>query len=107
MPRESIHLNLSNPFTVEPSATLLSFLAYPDPAHATARAEFCGALCRFAIVAICEMDRDWATTPQSIKPGFWLGSDSKYHTALKVGCTKLKHRLMAASFFALPHLLRG
>jgi hypothetical protein len=110
MPRESIRLNLSNPFTVEPGATFLSFLAYPNPADATARAEFSGALCRFAIIKMCDMDRGWARIPQSIKPGFWLGSDSKYHTALKVGCTKLKHRMMAAIFFAIPHLqgeLRG
>jgi hypothetical protein len=53
---------------------------------------------------MCDMDRDWARSPQSIKPGFWLGSDSEYHKALKVGCTKLRHRMLAAHFFALPHL---
>jgi len=104
MPRESIRLNLSNPFSVEPGATFLSFLAYPDPADAAARAEFRGALCRFGVIAMCDMDRDWARSPQSIKPGFWLGTDAEYRKTLKVGCTRLRHRMLAANFFAMPHL---
>ena len=40
MPRETIRLGLSTPFTPEPGATFLSFLAYPNSENAMMRAVF-------------------------------------------------------------------
>jgi hypothetical protein len=53
MPRETIHLGLSNPFTPEPGARFLSFLAYPKPEEGGMRAVFFLSICRFAITAMC------------------------------------------------------
>jgi hypothetical protein len=105
MPRETIELGLSNPFTIEPMAKFLTFLAYPDPADSTPRAEFCSAISRFAIAGMCDMDPEWASSPQSIRPGFFLGSHLNSSKALRAGCTKLKHRFIAAAYFAMPHLV--
>ena len=104
MPRETIRLGLSTPFTPEPGATFLSFLAYPNSKNAMMRAEFSLAICRFAVTAMCEEDRDWANSPQSIKPGIVLMGDTDRHKALRLGSTQLGYRFKAAIFFALPHL---
>jgi hypothetical protein len=104
MPRATLKLDLSNPFTIEPMAKFLTFLAYPDPADSTPRAEFCSAISRFAITGMCDMDPEWASSPQSIRPVFFLGSHSNSSKALRAGRTKLKHRFIAAAYFAMPHL---
>jgi hypothetical protein len=105
MPRETIRLGLSTPFTSEPGATLLSFLAYPNSKNATMRAEFCLAICRFAVTAMCEKDRDWANSPQVIRPAFTLMGDTDWRKALRLGSTQLGYRFKAAAFFAMPHLI--
>jgi hypothetical protein len=104
MPRETIRLGLSNPFTPEPGATFLSFLAYPNPENATTRAEFWLAVCRFAVTARCETDRDWANSPQAIRPAIILMSDTDRRKALRLGSTQLGYRFKAADYFAIPHL---
>jgi hypothetical protein len=104
MPRETIRLGLPTPFTPEPGATFLSFLAYPNSKHAMMRAKFSLAICRFAVMAMCEKDRDWANSPQSIKPGIDLMGDTDRRKALRLGSTQLGYRFKAANFFALPHL---
>jgi hypothetical protein len=104
MPRETIRLGLSTPFTPEPGAMFLSFLAYPSSKDAMMRAEFCLAICRFAITAMCKKDRDWASSPQAIKPAIVLMSDTHRRKALRLGSTQLGYRFKAANFFAIPHL---
>jgi len=68
------------------------------------RAKFCLAICRFAIMAMCKKDRDWASSPQPIKPGILLVGDKDLRKALRLGSTQLGYRFKAAIFFALPHL---
>jgi hypothetical protein len=104
MPRETIRISLSNPFCPEPGAIFLSKLAYPSAIDASARHEFMSALCRWAITEICDIDRDWATSPQPIKAGFFLGKRTDSLKALKLGSKKLVHRVIAAGFIAMPHL---
>jgi hypothetical protein len=104
MPREIIRLGLSTPFTPEPGAKFLSFLAYPNSKNAMMRAEFFWAICRFAIAAMCEKDRDWGNSPQAIKPAISLMSDTYRRKALRIGSTQLGYRFKAAIFFAMPHL---
>ena len=104
MPRETIRLGLSMPFTSEPGATLLSFLAYPNSNNAMMRAEFWLAICRFAVSAMCEKDRDWANSPQAIRPIISLIGDTDRRKALRLGSTQLGYRFKAATFFAWPHL---
>jgi hypothetical protein len=104
MPRETIRLGLSNPFTPEPGAMFLSFLAYPDFKNAEVRAEFCLAICRFAVTAMCDKDRNWANSPQAIKPAIGLITDTDRRKALRLGSTQLSYRFKAAVFFAMPHL---
>jgi hypothetical protein len=104
MPRETIRLGLSTPFAPEPGAKLLSFLAYPNPRDAMTRTEFCWSICRFAVNAMCERDRDWANRPQSIKPAVVLMFDKYRRKTLSLGSTQLGYRFKAASFFAVPHL---
>jgi hypothetical protein len=105
MPRETIRLGLSMPFTSEPGATLLSFLAYPNSKNAMMRAEFWLAICRFAVTAMCENDRDWANSPQAIRPIISLMGDTDRRKALRLGSTQLGYRFKAAAFFAMPHLI--
>jgi hypothetical protein len=105
MPRETIHLGLSNPFTPEPGARFLSFLAYPKPEEGGMRAVFFLSICRFAITAMCEKDRDWANSLQAIKPGIILMGDTLRRKALGLGSTQLRYRFKAAVFFAIPHLI--
>ena len=104
MPRETIQLGLSTPFSPEPGATFLSFLAHPNSKHAIMRAEFCLAICRYAVTAMCEKDRDWANSPQPIKSVISLIGDKDRRKALKLGATQLDYRFKAAAFFAMPHL---
>jgi hypothetical protein len=104
MPRETIRLGLSTPFTPEPGARFLSFLAYPNPENAMMRPVFFLAICRFAITAMCEKDRDWANSPQAIKPGIILMGDTLRRKVLRLGSTQLGYRFKAAVFFAMPHL---
>ena len=104
MARETIRLDLSNPFTPEPGAKLLSALAYPNSNHAVMRVQFCLAICWFAVTARCAKDRNWAGSPRSIRPAFILMSDADRRKALKLGSTQLGYRFKAAVFFALPHL---
>ena len=105
MPRETIRLGLSMPFTPEPAATLLSFLAYPNSKNAMMRAELWLAICRFAVTAMCENDRDWANSPQAIRPIISLMGDTDRRKALRLGSTQLGYRFKAAAFFAMPHLI--
>jgi hypothetical protein len=104
MPRETIRLGLSTPFTPEPGATFLSFLAYPNSKDAMMRAGFWLAICRFAVSAMSEKDRDWGNSPQAIRPVIVLGSDTDRRKALRMGSTQLGYRFKAAIFFAIPHL---
>jgi hypothetical protein len=104
VPRATVQIGLSSPFTIEPMANFLTFLAYPEPAASSARVEFCSAISRFAIKGVCDLDPDWASSPQSIRPAFFLGSEPR--KALKRGCAKLSHRFVAANYFALPHLAK-
>jgi hypothetical protein len=104
MPRETIRLGLSTPFTPEPGAIFLSFIAYPNSKDATKRARFCLAICRFAVMAMCKKDRDWASSPQAIKPDIILISDTDRRKALRLGSTQLGYRFKAANFLAIPHL---
>jgi hypothetical protein len=105
MPRETIRLGLSTPFTPEPGARFLSFLAYPDSKNAMMRAEFCLAIYRFAVMAMCERDRGWANSLQAIKPAIVLMGDTNRRKALRLGSTQLRYRLNAVEFFAIPHLV--
>jgi hypothetical protein len=68
------------------------------------RSEFCAAICRFAVAAMCEKDRNWANSPQAIKPAIILMGDTDRRKALKLGSTQLGYRFKAATFFAMPHL---
>jgi hypothetical protein len=83
MPRKTIRLGLSNPFTPEPGARFLSFLAYPNPENGGMAAAFFLAICRFAIMAMWERDRAWANSPQAIKPGIILMGDTVRRKALR------------------------
>ena len=68
------------------------------------RAEFCAAICRFAVTAMCEDDPNWASSPQAIKPVIILIGDTDRRKALRLGSTQLGYRFKAATFFAWPHL---
>jgi hypothetical protein len=59
-----------------------------------------------AILAFCEKDQKWANTPQLIRPDAFVASDRAAHKAMQQGINKLKHRLIAALFIALPHFNR-
>jgi hypothetical protein len=104
MPRETVTLGLSTPFTAEPGARFLSFIAYPNSKDAKARGAFFLAICRFAVTALCEKDRKWANSPQAIKPAIILMGDTERRKALRLGSTQLGYRFKAAIFFAAPHL---
>ena len=80
------------------------FLAYPNSNNAMMRAEFWLAICRFAVSAMCEKDRDWANSPQAIRPIISLIGDTDRRKALRLGSTQLGYRFKAATFFAWPHL---
>ena len=69
------------------------------------RAVFFLSICRFAITAMCEKDRDWANSLQAIKPGIILMGDTLRRKALGLGSTQLRYRFKAAVFFAIPHLI--
>jgi hypothetical protein len=104
MPLETIHLGLSTPFNPEPGATFLSFLAYPNSKNTLMRVKFCLAICRFAVTVMCEKDREWANSPQAIKPAIVLMSDEDGRKTLRLDATQLGYRFKAAAFFAMPHL---
>jgi hypothetical protein len=104
MPREIIGIPLSTAPPPEGGATLFSAVAYSNPVDAIARDQFRRALCRWAILARSEIDEDWATTPQSIRPEFFVGNNAHWWKQYKLGEKKLNHRLIAAYFIAMPNI---
>jgi hypothetical protein len=105
MPRETIRISLSPLFPPEAGATFFSTLAYPQPGEANARQQFWRALCRWTVIEQCHMDRDWALTPQLIRPDVFAHNNSNWRKIVMLGINRLNSRFTVAQYVALPHFI--
>jgi hypothetical protein len=105
MPRETIRISLSPLFPPEAGATFFSTLAYPSPVDAIARERFWYVLCRWAIIEQCHMDRNWALSPQLIRPDVFARHNRDWWKIFIHGTKRLNHMFAVAHYVALPHFI--
>jgi hypothetical protein len=105
MPRETVRISLSPSFPPEAGATFFSTIAYPDRSELLERDHFWFALCRWAINQQCDMDRDWALTPQLIRPDVFAHNNNDWQKILMLGINRLNRRFTVAHYVALPHFI--
>lgn len=91
----SVHVIDLNRFAVyEAGAALLSVLAYPGDSEET-RAGVHGSLCHHALRVICEIEPDWALSPQRIKPIYALRTSREVKQDLRTLQRRLRDRMVA------------
>jgi hypothetical protein len=105
MPRETIRISLSSLFAPEAAATFFSTIAYPNPVDAAARERFWRALCRWVVIEQCRMDRDWALTPQLIRPDVFAHNNNNWQKIVMLGIKRLNKGFAVAHYVALPHFM--
>ena len=96
MPTPEINIPLSSFPMYACGAILFSYLAFPEPDAKESRAEVHAALCHVAIRAISQDEPDGQWSPEIIKPGYALLTESDVRTALRTVDRRLGDRLKAA-----------
>lgn len=96
MPTPEINIPLSSLPMYECGAILFSYLAFRETDAEESRAEVQASPCHIAIRAISQDDPDGQWSPQIIKPGYALLTESDVRTALRTVDQRLGDRLKAA-----------
>jgi hypothetical protein len=102
----AVHLiNFNRLEVYEAGALIVTLLAYPDEnEHEDERRSLVHvSLCACMLRAISEMDTDWATSPQLVKPIYLLQSESDCNRGLRQLKRRLRDRMVAARM-AYPFL---
>ena len=92
----AVGIPLSNLPHYECGAILFSRPAFPEPDADSDLARLHASLCHLALRAIADGDEQWRWSPQLIKPGYALLSESEVRTASRTVDRRLRDRLQAA-----------
>src|SRR5690242_16422207 len=79
----------------EAGAVLLSVLACPGDREEEMRAGVHASLCHHALRVICEIDPDWALSPQRMKPIYALRTSAEVRRDLRTLRRRLRDRMAA------------
>jgi hypothetical protein len=100
----TIHLIDFNRVEVyEAGASLITLLAYPGKSEEETRGAVHASLCHHALRATCELDPNWALSPQPIKPIYALRTPHEVNKDLRTLSRRLRDR-MAAGRMAMGFL---
>jgi hypothetical protein len=103
MPCKVVKISISTLPYPEPTAILLSELAFPKVREESTR--FFYAVCQSAILTRAEEDRAWGLQPQRIKPLIFVGSTKIDRKIIRSGETKL-NRLFQAGDMIAPIIIK-
>jgi hypothetical protein len=87
----------------EAGAALFSLLAYPGDSEEKTRAAVHASLCHYALRLKCEIEPEWALSPQRMKPIYALRTECEVKRDLRTMPRRLRDR-MAAGRMALGFL---
>jgi hypothetical protein len=98
-------IDLNRMQVYEAGAMLVAFLAYPGDSVADEerRSQLYGALCACMLQAMCDVDPDWASSPQSIKPIYAALTERDCNRSVRSLARLLRDRMVAARM-AYPFL---
>jgi hypothetical protein len=92
----TVHLIDFNRFEVyEAGAVLVSVLAYPGDSEEEKRAGVHASLCHHALRVKCEIEPNWALSPQPMKPIYALRTSREVKQDLRTLQRRLRDRLVA------------
>lgn len=104
MPRETVRIDVSSNFPIEPGARFFSTLAFPDAVDRHDREQFWLALCRWYIAKRVNDDAEFGRTPQLIVPAIFTPTQQETVRIWRKGVKNLRHHIMATYWIAIPHL---